>query len=67
MNLNKPSPEQQIILDHVAEGKHVVVNAVAGSGKSTGLVAAGAVAVYPILCVAGHAGVAGIKISQHSI
>ena len=35
MNLNKPSPEQQIILDHVAEGKHVVVNAVAGSGKST--------------------------------
>ena len=33
--INKPSPEQQIILDHVAAGNHVVVNAVAGSGKST--------------------------------
>jgi hypothetical protein len=30
-----PSPEQQIILDEVASGNHVVVNAVAGSGKST--------------------------------
>ena len=30
-----PSPEQQIILDEVAAGNHVVVNAVAGSGKST--------------------------------
>jgi superfamily I DNA/RNA helicase len=35
MTVNKPSPEQQIILDHVGDGKHVVVNAVAGSGKST--------------------------------
>ena len=35
MTLHKPSPEQQTILEHVAAGKHVVVNAVAGSGKST--------------------------------
>jgi hypothetical protein len=31
----KPSSEQQRILDHVAQGHHVMVNAVAGSGKST--------------------------------
>jgi len=30
-----PSPEQQDILNAVGEGKHVMVNAVAGSGKST--------------------------------
>jgi superfamily I DNA/RNA helicase len=35
MILHKPSSEQQIILDHVSAGKHVIVNAVAGSGKST--------------------------------
>ena len=35
MTLHKPSQEQQTILEHVAKGKHVVVNAVAGSGKST--------------------------------
>jgi hypothetical protein len=35
MKLHKPSQEQQTIIEHVASGKHVVVNAVAGSGKST--------------------------------
>jgi hypothetical protein len=33
--MNPPSPEQQIIIDYVSQGKHIVVNAVAGSGKST--------------------------------
>jgi len=31
----QPSHEQSIIIDHIKEGKHVVVDAVAGSGKST--------------------------------
>lgn len=33
--IHTPSEEQQIILDHVKNGKNVIVNAVAGSGKST--------------------------------
>lgn len=31
----KPSSEQQHVLHHVSQGNHVMVNAVAGSGKST--------------------------------
>lgn len=33
--MTEPSQEQQIILDHVRDGKNVVVDACAGSGKST--------------------------------
>jgi len=33
--MNTPSTEQQIIIDHVKQGKNVVVDACAGSGKST--------------------------------
>jgi hypothetical protein len=33
--MNTPSPEQRIVLDHLHAGKNVIVNAVAGSGKST--------------------------------
>jgi len=35
MTLNKLSGEQEIILNNIIEGKHVIVDAVAGSGKST--------------------------------
>jgi len=34
----QPSEEQQIIIDHIKNGKNVVVNAVAGSGKSTTII-----------------------------
>jgi hypothetical protein len=33
--MNKPSAEQQRVLDHVQQGKNVIVEACAGSGKST--------------------------------
>ncbi|NBV83828.1 hypothetical protein EBR57_06890 [bacterium] len=33
--MHKPSPEQQVVLDHVRDGKNVIVEACAGSGKST--------------------------------
>ena len=33
--MHKPSPEQQVVLDHVRVGKNVIVEACAGSGKST--------------------------------
>jgi hypothetical protein len=33
--MHKPSPEQQLVLDHVRQGKNVIVEACAGSGKST--------------------------------
>ena len=33
--MNIPSDEQQIIIDHIKDGKNVVVDACAGSGKST--------------------------------
>ena len=33
----KPSAEQQIICDHICYGDNVIVNAVAGSGKSTSI------------------------------
>jgi AAA domain len=33
----KPSEEQQVICDHVVNGDNVIVNAVAGSGKSTSI------------------------------
>ena len=33
--MHKPSPEQQLVLDHVHAGKNVIVEACAGSGKST--------------------------------
>jgi cytidylate kinase len=35
MILLELSEEQEIILNNIIEGKHVVVDAVAGSGKST--------------------------------
>jgi len=34
-NLLPPSEEQQLIINHIKQGKNVIVNAVAGSGKST--------------------------------
>ena len=34
----QPSEEQQIIIDHIKSGKNVIVNAVAGSGKSTTII-----------------------------
>lgn len=34
----QPSEEQQLIIDHIKNGKNVVVNAVAGSGKSTTII-----------------------------
>ena len=33
--MNTPSEEQQIIIEHYQQGKHVIVDACAGSGKST--------------------------------
>ena len=33
--MNNPSEEQQIIIDHVKNKKNVIVDACAGSGKST--------------------------------
>lgn len=36
--MQTPSEEQQIIIDHIKQGNNVVVNAVAGSGKSTTIV-----------------------------
>jgi len=38
--MNKPSEEQQIIIQHVIEGRNVVVDACAGSGKSTTILSA---------------------------
>ena len=37
MNTLKPSDEQKIIIDAVSNNKNVIVNAVAGSGKTTTL------------------------------
>jgi len=34
-NINSPSPEQQIIINHIISGENAVVDACAGSGKST--------------------------------
>jgi AAA domain len=36
--MQTPSEEQQIIIDHITNGKNVIVNAVAGSGKSTTII-----------------------------
>ena len=38
--MNEPSEEQQIIIDHVKQGRNVVVDACAGSGKSTTILSA---------------------------
>ena len=38
--MNAVSDEQQIIIDHVSQGKNVVVDACAGSGKSTTILSA---------------------------
>jgi len=38
--MNQPSEEQQIIIDHVKNGRNVVVDACAGSGKSTTILSA---------------------------
>jgi len=38
--MNQPSQEQQIIINHVIEGRNVIVDACAGSGKSTTILSA---------------------------
>ena len=38
-NLLPPSEEQQLIINHIKQGRNVIVNAVAGSGKSTTILA----------------------------
>jgi hypothetical protein len=38
--MDSPSEEQQVIIDHVCDGKNVIVDACAGSGKSTTILSA---------------------------